>query len=167
MVDKPFLISAIFSYKKQLHCTYYDVYSEKNEPEMKNPENDRYCGKCGEIRTPCKIVSTHWKAVWPSPPKLSTGVPWWLSVLGIWCGHCCGLCHCFSMGSIPGSGMFTCRKHSQKKKKKVHAEVPYDLAILPLRLYSKEGKKEKQGLKHILVHHYCSIIDCSQKVEIT
>ena len=39
---------------------------------------------------------------------LVLGVPWWLSGLGIWCCHCCGV------GSVPGFETSTCYRGGKK-----------------------------------------------------
>ena len=43
--------------------------------------------------------------------KNALGVPWWLSGLRIWHGHCCGVC------LIPGPGTSACRGSGQKNKR--------------------------------------------------
>ena len=43
------------------------------------------------------------------------GVPWWPSGLRIWYCHCCDSGQCCGVGSIPGLGVSTCLRYSQKK----------------------------------------------------
>ena len=47
-----------------------------------------------------------------SEPNVSAGVPWYLSGLRTWYGHCCGS-GC-DMGSVPGPGTSVCFGHDQK-----------------------------------------------------
>ena len=46
---------------------------------------------------------------------VSGGVPWWLSSLGTWRCHCCGLGHYCGVVSIPGSGTSVCLRRGKKR----------------------------------------------------
>ena len=46
---------------------------------------------------------------------IDTGVPMWLSGLGIWPCRCSGLGHPYGLGLIPGPGISTCPECSQQK----------------------------------------------------
>lgn len=43
------------------------------------------------------------------------GVPWWPSGLRIWCCRCCGLGHCYSMGSMPDPAAGIAKKKKKKE----------------------------------------------------
>lgn len=53
------------------------------------------------------------------------GVPWWPSGLRIWCCRCCGLGHCYSMGSMPDPAAGIAKK--KKKKVQVKAQRQWEL----------------------------------------
>ena len=55
---------------------------------------------------------------------MKLGVPWWLSELSIQHCHWCGSGCCCGTGSIPGPGISTCLRNSQKKEKKKDTRRP-------------------------------------------
>ena len=72
----------------------------------------------------------------------TTGVPWWLSGLKIWCCFCCGA------GSIPSLGTSACLGCGQRKRKRKKRERKRQAPPLPCLYFhvgTENGKHSGQG----------------------
>ena len=69
--------------------------------------------------------------------KKESGIPLWLSMLRIYCYHCCGV------GLIPGLGAFMCCGHSKKFKKR--NRISFFLYFLGL--YQRRMEVPRRGVQ--------------------
>ena len=82
--------------------------------------------------------------------KKCSGVPVWCSGLSIQCCHCSGWGLCCGKCLIPAPGCFTCRRHGQKKKKKVGRLFTWvDTKMAPCINESSRTNFHKLSLAHI------------------